>query len=87
MTESTESLTRLLVRTNHVCKSTAKHCHHRAATTVDTLVRVALIGFAKQLEDRAAQIDAWLSEPLNDASPERKDAMRASCEEWLRMQE
>jgi hypothetical protein len=82
----TESLPRLLNRTKFACEAMAKHCRSRAASTVDTLVRIALAGFAKQLDDRAAQLDAWLNELLDGApSEERAAEMRAACAEWLRM--
>jgi hypothetical protein len=45
-------------------------------------------GATAQLEDRAAQCNAWLLTIERNAgriSPEREDAMRASCAEWLRM--
>ena len=80
-----EPLNRLLNRTKFACGAMAKHCRSRAATTVDTLVRIALSGFAKQLDDRAAQIDAWLNEPLDGVASKREAEMRDACAEWLRM--
>ena len=68
-----------------VCLATARHCRNRAATTTDTLVRVALEGFAKQLDDRVAQLDVWLDEVSDGAAFDREADMRAACIEWLRM--
>jgi hypothetical protein len=82
----TERLNHLLNRTKFACEAMAKHCRNRASTTLDTLVRVALVGFAGQLDDRAAQVDAWLNELLDGApSEDRKAEIRAACAEWLRM--
>jgi hypothetical protein len=81
-----EPLPHLLNRTRFVCLAVARRCRSRAASTVDTLVRIALEGFAKQLDDRAAHLDVWLDE-LSDGAPseERVAEMRAACAEWLRM--
>ena len=81
----TESLNRHLNRTKFACEAMAKQCRRRAAATVDTLVRAALSGFARQLDDRAAQIDVWLNELPDGVSPEREAELSAACAEWLRM--
>ena len=81
-----EPLPHLLNRTRFVCLAVAKRCRSRAASTVDTLVRIALEGFAGLLDERVAQLDAWLNELLDGApSEERAAEMRAACAEWLRM--
>jgi hypothetical protein len=81
-----ECLNRLLNSTRFACEATARRCRNRASTTVDTLVKVALVGFAKQLDGRVAQADAWLCELLDGAPSEgRKAEMRDACAEWLRM--
>lgn len=69
----TESLPRLLRLTEAKLMAKAAQCAG---------------GATAQLEDRAAQCNAWLFAIERNAgrvSPEREDEMRASCAEWLRM--
>jgi hypothetical protein len=69
----TEPITRLLRLTEAKLMTKAAQCTGGATT---------------QLEDRAAQCNAWLFAIERNAgrvSPEREDEMRAACAEWLRM--
>jgi len=66
----------------------AKAAQCLGSNSLDPLVLGALEGVARQLEDRAAQCNAWLFTIERNAgrvSPEREDEMRAACAEWLRM--
>ena len=82
----TEPLPHLLRLTE--AKLVAKAAQCLGSNSLDPLVLDALEGVARQLEDRAAQCNAWaLNIECNAGriSPEREDEMRAVCAEWLRM--
>jgi hypothetical protein len=82
-----QPLPRLLNRTKAACQATAKHCRNRAEGE-DKLTADALEGFAGQLDDRAAQCEAWLFsvDRWGDRiGPAREAEIRESCAEWLRM--
>jgi hypothetical protein len=85
----TESITRLVERTQKALRANAKHCRERASLLQDNGLDVAtqdwLRGFAEQLYDRAMKCDAWLYQLLDGVTPEQEAEMRASCAEWLRM--
>jgi hypothetical protein len=84
-----ENLNRLVERTKRACWANAKHLRNRASLLhdigPDRTKREQLFAFAVQLEDRAAQCDAWLYRLLDGVTPEQEAEMRASCAEWLRM--
>jgi hypothetical protein len=84
-----EDLNRLLDRTKRACWANAKHLRNRASKLHDIgrerSQREQLFAFAVQLEDRAAQCDAWLYGLLDGVTPEREAEMRDACAEWLRM--
>jgi|WetSurMetagenome_2_1015567.scaffolds.fasta_scaffold17339_6 hypothetical protein len=84
-----ETLNRLLDRTKHACWANAKHLRNSASKLHDIgherIKREQLFAFAVQLEDRAAQCDAWLYALHDGVAPERESEMRDACAEWLRM--
>jgi hypothetical protein len=82
----TEPLTRLLRLTEAALMAKAAQC--LGSNSLDPLAPDAPEGVARQLEDRAAQCNAWLLTIERNAgriSPAREDEMRANCAEWLRM--
>jgi hypothetical protein len=85
----TEDLTRLVERTRNALRANSKHLRERASQLQDLGLeadtREQLRAFAVQLDDRAAQCDAWLHQILDGVTPERESMMRSSCESWLRM--
>jgi hypothetical protein len=85
----TENLTCLVERTRDALRANSKHLRERASQLQDlgleATTREQLRAFAAQLDDRAAQCNAWLYDVLDGLSPDREAEMRDACAEWLRM--
>ena len=85
----TERLNRLVERTRNALRANAKHLRERASllqdTGLDVKTQEQLRAFAAQLDDRAAQCEAWLYEALDGVSPDREAEMRDACAEFLKM--
>jgi hypothetical protein len=85
----TENLTRLIERTRNALLANSKHLSERASQLqdlgLDVTTREQLRAFAAQLDDRAAQCNAWLYDVLDGLNGEREAELRDACAEWLRM--
>jgi hypothetical protein len=85
----TENLTRLVERTRNALRANSKHLRERVSTLQDLglepTTREQLCAFAGQLDDRAAQCNAWLYDVIDGLDAEREAELRDACAEWLRM--